>query len=193
MKVGTVGGSLETNPTVRLSHRLLGNPDAAELAGVMGTVGLAQNYAALRSLATAGIQQNHMTLHARSVASAAGVPEELFDEVVDGLVESGDVKVWKAQEIVDRMTKQAVDAPAGEAEPRSSACGKVILLGEHAVVYGRTALAAPVPLAVEARVVDAHDGVQLLIPPLGRGTARSSAERTAGGCRGNPRAPAGPP
>ncbi|MCY4057464.1 MAG: hydroxymethylglutaryl-CoA reductase, degradative, partial [Gammaproteobacteria bacterium] len=82
MKVGTVGGSLETNPTVRLSHRLLGNPNAAELAGVIGAVGLAQNYAALRSLATAGIQQNHMTLHARSVASAAGVPEEYFDEVV---------------------------------------------------------------------------------------------------------------
>ena len=167
MKVGTVGGSLETNPTVRLNHRLLGNPDAAELAGTLGAVGLAQNYAALRSLATAGIQQNHMTLHARSVASAAGVPEELFDEVVDALVESGDIKVWKAREIVRRMTRNTVAAPVGEAEPRSSACGKVILLGEHAVVYGRSALAAPLPLAVEARVVDAAAGVQLLIPRWG--------------------------
>ena len=167
MKVGTVGGSLETNPTVRLSHRLLGNPDAAGLAGIMGAVGLAQNYAALRSLATAGIQQNHMTLHARSVASAASVPEELFDEVVDALVESGEIKVWKAQEIVNRMSRRTVEAPVVEAEPRSSACGKVILLGEHAVVYGRAALAAPLPLAVEARVVDADDGVHLLIPRWG--------------------------
>ena len=167
MKVGTVGGSLETNPTVRLNHRLLGNPDAAELAGIMGAVGLAQNYAALRALATAGIQQNHMTLHARSVASAASVPEELFNEVVDALVESGDIKVWKAQEIVRRMTRRTIEAPVEEAEPRSSACGKVILLGEHAVVYGRSALAAPLPLAVEARVVDAEDGVQLLIPRWG--------------------------
>ena len=167
MKVGTVGGSLETNPTVRLNHRLLGNPDAAELAGIMGAVGLAQNYAALRALATAGIQQNHMTLHARSVASAASVPEELFNEVVDALVESGDIKVWKAQEIVRRMTRKTIEAPVEEAEPRSSACGKVILLGEHAVVYGRSALAAPLPLAVEARVVDAEDGVQLLIPRWG--------------------------
>ena len=173
MKVGTVGGSLETNPTVRLNHRLLGSPDAAELAAVMGTVGLAQNYAALRALSTAGIQQNHMTLHARSVASAAGVADELFDTVVDALIESGDIKVWKAKEIVANLERRSRPA-AGEAvaskadvEPRSSACGKVILLGEHAVVYGRSALAAPIPLAVEARVVDSASGVQLLIPRWG--------------------------
>ena len=106
MKVGTVGGSLETNPTVRINHRLLGSPNAAELASVMGAVGLAQNYAALRSLTTAGIQQNHMTLHARSVASTAQVPEEHFDTVVDALIESGDIKVWNAQEILKRLQKQ---------------------------------------------------------------------------------------
>ena len=175
MKVGTVGGSLETNPTVRLNHRLLGSPNAAELAAVMGAVGLAQNYAALRSLATAGIQQNHMTLHARSVASAAGVPEALFDDVVDALIESGDIKVWKAQELARRFAsaRRGERDPAADtadaAEPRSSACGKVILLGEHAVVYGRSALASPIPLAVEARVVDAAEsnGVQLLIPRWG--------------------------
>ena len=171
MKVGTVGASLETNPTVRLNHRLLGSPNAAELAAVMGAVGLAQNYAALRSLATAGIQQNHMTLHARSVASAAGVPEELFDDVVDALIESGDIKVWKAEELARRFAGASrgggAPAAADAVEPRSSACGKVILLGEHAVVYGRSALASPLPLAVEARVVDAADGVQLLIPRWG--------------------------
>ena len=138
MKVGTVGGSLETNPTVRLNHRLLGSPNAAELAAVMGTVGLAQNYAALRSLATDGIQQNHMTLHARSVASAAGVPEDMFDEVVDALIESSDIKVWKAEELVRRFQRVRRGCEqhmtAAESEPRSSACGKVILLGEHAVV-----------------------------------------------------------
>ena len=167
MKVGTVGGSLETNPTVRLNHRVLGNPDAARLAAVMGAVGLAQNYAALRSLSTAGIQQNHMTLHARSVASAAGVPDEIFNDVVDALIESGDIKVWKAEEIARHMTRNAPGPSVDVGEPRSSACGKVILLGEHAVVYGRSALAAPIPLAIEARVVDATEGVQLLIPRWG--------------------------
>ena len=172
MKVGTVGGSLETNPTVRLNHRLLGSPNAAELAAVMGAVGLAQNYAALRALSTAGIQQNHMTLHARSVALAANVPAAHFDDVVEALIESGDIKVWKAEELARhfasaRQTGRGGSlAPVGD-EPRSSACGKVILLGEHAVVYGRHALATPIPLAVEARVVDAADGVQLVIPRWG--------------------------
>ena len=59
----------------------------------MGVVGLAQNFAALRALSTDGIQQNHMNLHARSVASTAGVPEEFFETVVESLIESGEIKV----------------------------------------------------------------------------------------------------
>jgi hydroxymethylglutaryl-CoA reductase len=165
MKVGTVGGSLETNPTVRINHRLLGSPDARELATIMATVGLAQNFAALRALSTDGIQQGHMTLHARSVATTAQVPELLFDSVVEALIESGDIKVWKAKELV--RTLLAHRPPATDAEPRSFANGKVILLGEHAVVYGRHAIAAPIPLAVEVRALDAADGVRLLIPRWG--------------------------
>ena len=165
LKVGTVGGSLETNSTVRIAHRLLGSPNARELASVMGAVGLAQNFAALRALSTEGIQQGHMTLHARSVASTADVPEEIFDTVVEALIESGEIKVWKAREIVEALhsNRKTVD----DSEPRSSACGKVILLGEHAVVYGRHAIAAPIPLAVEARVRDAAEGIHVLIPRWG--------------------------
>ena len=187
MKVGTVGGSLETNPTVRINHRILGSPGATELAGVMGAVGLAQNYAALRALTTAGIQQNHMTLHARSVASAAGVPEPLFDRVVDGLIESGEIKVWKARDLADQLGQRkrgkARDT-APDDEPASSACGKVILLGEHAVVYGRSALAAPIPLAVEARVSDAREGVHLSIPEWGLEHRVPPADRHADGAPG---------
>lgn len=164
MKVGTVGGSLETNPTVAINHRILGSPNAPELAGVMGAVGLAQNFAALRSLSTAGIQQHHMNLHARSVASTANVPDEYFDEVVDALVEEGDIKVWRAQDILRRLRSTPTADDAEQA--RSAACGKVILLGEHSVVYGRPALAVPLPLAVEARVVPSEEPV-LLIPRWG--------------------------
>ncbi len=165
MKVGTVGGSLETNPTVRINHRLLGSPGATELAGVMATVGLAQNFAALRALATEGIQQGHMTLHARSVATSAAIPAHLFEEVVEGLIESGEIKVWKAQELAATLSNERVVRAVSE--PRSQACGKVILLGEHAVVYGRQAIATPIPLAMEARVMDATDGIRVLIPRWG--------------------------
>lgn len=164
MKVGTVGGSLETNPSVRINHRLLGSPDAVELAGIMATVGLAQNFAALRALSTDGIQQGHMTLHARSVASTASVPEDLFDDVVDALIESGEIKVWKAQEIAKNLARKTVVPDHGE---RSSACGKIILLGEHAVVYGRPAIALPIPLAVESFVRKGGNGIDLIIPRWG--------------------------
>ena len=164
MKVGTVGGSLETNPSVRINHRLLGSPNAVELAGIMATVGLAQNFAALRALSTDGIQQGHMTLHARSVASTANVPEDLFDDVVDALIESGEIKVWKAQEIAKNLARRSVVPEHGE---RSSACGKIILLGEHAVVYGRPAIALPIPLAVESLVRKGGNGIDLVIPRWG--------------------------
>ena len=164
MKVGTKGGSLETNPSVRINHQILGVQSATELAELMAAVGLAQNFAALRALSTDGIQQNHMTLHARSVASSAGAPEAIFDQVVDALIESGEIKVWKAQALIRDLSRN-VASPEGA--PRSSACGKLILLGEHAVVYGRPAIALPVHLALEAHVHEGGDGVQLIIPRWG--------------------------
>ena len=174
MKVGTIGGSLESNPLTKLVHRLLGSPDARTLAEVMGAVGLAQNFAAIRALSTVGIQQGHMTLHARSVAMSAGVPPEHFDQVVDELIESEEIKVWKAEEILQSLQRAPLKRTATKAkkkdrettqkEPRSHANGKIVIMGEHAVVYGRHALASPIPLAVEARVKDASRGIQLLIP-----------------------------
>lgn len=169
MKVGTVGGPLQSNPTVALNHRLLGVQSATELAGVLASVGLAQNFGALRALVTEGIQQGHMTLHARSVATAAGASPEIFETVVERLIESGDIKIWRAQQIIGDiqapgpMASQHIE----EDSERQVAHGKIILLGEHAVVYGRHAIAAPIPLAVEARVVDERDGVQLMIPRWG--------------------------
>ncbi len=174
MKVGTVGGSLESNPLTKLVHRLLGDPDARTLAEIFGAVGLAQNFAAIRALSTVGIQQGHMTLHARSVAMSAGVPPEHFDQVVDELIESEEIKVWRAEEILKSLQHAASNRPSAKTvakarethqkEPRSHANGKIVLMGEHAVVYGRHALASPIPLAVEARVKDTSSGIQLLIP-----------------------------
>ncbi len=114
-----------------------------------------------------------MTLHARSVALSAEVPAEHFDQVVDELIECEDIKVWKAKKILQSIQRLGptgaqrvtLSAPQdGAREARSQACGKIVLMGEHAVVYGRHALAAPIPLAVEARIKDATSGIQLVIP-----------------------------
>jgi len=176
IKVGTVGGPLQTNPTVALNLRLLGAGSARELAEVMGAVGLAQTFSALRALVTEGIQQGHMTLHARSVATAAGTPPELFDTVVERLIASGEIKIWKAEEIIaevrcqsDPHCRASADRVEDtlEGERLGAGHGKIILLGEHAVVYGRRAVAAPIPLAIQARVEDAREGVELIIPRWG--------------------------
>ncbi|NBB92677.1 MAG: hydroxymethylglutaryl-CoA reductase, degradative [Gammaproteobacteria bacterium] len=180
IKVGTVGGPLQTNPTVALNMRLLGVESARELAEVMGAVGLAQNFSAIRALVTEGIQQGHMTLHARSVATAAGTPPDLFDTVVERLIASGEIKIWKAEEIIAEVRAQAepstVRLPEAEGTERQDTLegeklgaghGKIILLGEHAVVYGRRAIAAPIPLAIQARVEDAREGVEMIIPRWG--------------------------
>lgn len=181
IKVGTVGGPLQSNPTVALNMRLLNVGGARELAEVMGAVGLAQNFSAIRALVTEGIQQGHMTLHARSVASAAGAPPELFDTVVERLIASGEIKIWKAEEIIAEVRSQA-EIPAvvaGREKERAdehgaiagkhigAGHGKIILLGEHAVVYGRRAIAAPVSLAIQARVEEIRNGVELIIPRWG--------------------------
>ncbi len=168
IKVGIVGGPLQSNPTVALNLRLLGVTSAVELAEVMGAVGLAQNFSALKALATEGIQQGHMTLHARSVATAAGASPEMFNQVVDRLVESGEIKIWKARQIVATVKQQShADEDASPIDGLSSGCGKAILMGEHAVIYGSHAIAAPIPLAVEARVDDWSAGIQLTIPRWG--------------------------
>jgi hydroxymethylglutaryl-CoA reductase len=171
LKVGIVGGSLQSNPTVELNLRLLGVTSARELAEVMAAVGLAQNFAALRALATEGIQQGHMTLHARSVVSAAGTPPELFDTVVERVVKSGEIKVWKAKELLDevRIAAGREIASASALDDGKTGCGhgKIILFGEHAVVYGKRAIAAPVPLAVHSRVVDTDNGVWIVMPRWG--------------------------
>jgi len=150
LKVGTVGGTLANNPAAALGLTLTGAASASELAELMAAVGLAQNFAALRTLATHGIQAGHMKLHARSVAASAGTPDDLFEDVVAQLIESGEVKDWKAREILSALRADRAKSD----EPVALAAGKVILLGEHGVVYGRHALALPIPDAVAVALTE---------------------------------------
>ncbi|MCK6504719.1 hydroxymethylglutaryl-CoA reductase, degradative [Myxococcota bacterium] len=98
MQVGVVGGTMHTHPTVAAAHSLLGNPSARELAGIIATVGLAQNMGALRALATEGIQRGHMRMHARAVAVKAGARTDEVAAVVDWLCERHDYSVACAEQ-----------------------------------------------------------------------------------------------
>jgi len=103
LPVGIVGGATMANPTAKVALKILGVKSASDLARVMAAVGLAQNLAALRALATEGIQRGHMALHARNVALSVGVGEEYIDQVVDQMVEERKIRPDRAQEIARKL------------------------------------------------------------------------------------------
>ncbi|MEA3345269.1 MAG: hydroxymethylglutaryl-CoA reductase, degradative [Chloroflexota bacterium] len=100
LAVGTVGGATRVHPTARLARKILGIESARELAEVMCAVGLAQNLAALRALATEGIQRGHMELHARQMAIAAGAEGMLIEQVAERMVQEQAVRPDRAEEIL---------------------------------------------------------------------------------------------
>ncbi len=87
----------------RLCLKLMGVSKATELAEVMASVGLAQNLGALRALVQEGIQHGHMRLHARNLVVMAGAEGDLVDRAVEALVESGEIRFDRAQEVVKRL------------------------------------------------------------------------------------------
>ncbi|MGO8992398.1 MAG: 3-hydroxy-3-methylglutaryl-CoA reductase, partial [Polyangiaceae bacterium] len=97
LALGTVGGTLRVHPAARLALRILGTENAGELAMAAASVGLANNLAAVRALATDGIQRGHMAQHARSVALAAGCVGETVDRVATMIVEARDITVEAAK------------------------------------------------------------------------------------------------
>jgi hydroxymethylglutaryl-CoA reductase len=108
MAVGTVGGALHVHPGARLALDLAGAHAADRLAAIAGAAGLATNFAALRALATEGIQRGHMALHARGLARAAGATGELVDRVADELAATGEVKADRAREVFARLCSSSV-------------------------------------------------------------------------------------
>jgi len=106
MAVGLVGGAAKTHPTARADIKILGVKTATELAEVMGAVGLAQNFAALRALASEGIQRGHMKLHSRNVAISAGATGVLVDLVAMRMVEEKKIRFDRAKELVAELSKE---------------------------------------------------------------------------------------
>ncbi len=106
MAVGIVGGATRVHPAARAALKLMGIQSAAQLAEIIVSVGLAQNLAALRALATEGIQRGHMGLHARQVAIAAGAQGEEINRLADQLVAEKAVRIDRAEEILKEWKRE---------------------------------------------------------------------------------------
>ena len=107
LAVGIVGGATRVHPTAQVALKILGVRTARELAEITASVGLAQNLAALRALATEGIQRGHMRLHARQVAIAAGANEQEIPLVVQRMTSEGVVRTDRAAAILSAVRDEA--------------------------------------------------------------------------------------
>ncbi|MGM0405038.1 MAG: hydroxymethylglutaryl-CoA reductase, degradative [Thermoplasmatota archaeon] len=101
--VGLIGGATSSHDVAKVNLKILGVDSAQELGEVMASVGLAQNFAALRALSTEGIQKGHMKLHAQNVAIAAGAGEDVVEEVAAKMVDEGKVRADRAREIIKEL------------------------------------------------------------------------------------------
>jgi len=101
--VGLIGGATKLHPTARIALKILGVSSADELARIIAAVGLAQNFSALKALATTGIQKGHMALHAQNIAMMAGALGDEIEAVARALVSQGAVRLDLAEEALRRV------------------------------------------------------------------------------------------
>jgi hydroxymethylglutaryl-CoA reductase len=113
LALGIVGGPIRVHSGVQLAFKLLKVSSVRELAMVFASVGLAQNFAALRALGSVGIQKGHMALHARCVAVTAGARGVWVEKVANLLVKAGQVKVEAAREILASLTPEEAAVATG--------------------------------------------------------------------------------
>lgn len=104
MAVGLIGGAVKTHPIAKIAMKILGVKTANEFGEVCAAVGLAQNLGALRALANEGIQRGHMSLHARNIAVAAGVPDSLVEQVAERMVKERMIRMDRAKDIAKELT-----------------------------------------------------------------------------------------
>jgi len=103
LSVGIVGGIVNVHPVAKVCAKILGASSTQELACVMTATGLAQNYSAIRALATEGIQKGHMRLHARNLASVAGARPDQIDEIVQKMIEEKKISLDRAKELLEQI------------------------------------------------------------------------------------------
>lgn len=105
MAVGLVGGATKIHPAAKTAVKILGVKSAAELGQIIAAAGLANNMAAMKALATEGIQRGHMSLHARNLANTVGAKGEILETIVKQMVREKKVRLEYAQELFDKYTR----------------------------------------------------------------------------------------
>jgi len=103
LALGIIGGMTKIHPMARIALKILNVRSAEELSQIAAALGLAQNVAALRALASEGIQEGHMALHSRNIAKIAGIPDDLIEKVARKLVEDKKIRVDYAKEILKKI------------------------------------------------------------------------------------------
>lgn len=105
LPVGTVGGSISIHPGAQFAHELFGHPSAVELAGIIASIGLAQNLAAVRALVTDGIQKGHMRLQAKSLGLAVGASQEELPHLMNLLSQAPHLNQETAKALLEELRK----------------------------------------------------------------------------------------
>lgn len=103
MPTASKGGSIGLNPSVQLAHDLLGQVDAKSLASIVTSIGLAQNFAALKALVSTGIQAGHMKLQAKSLALLAGAKEDEINSLVQALLNENYLNLATAERLLQQI------------------------------------------------------------------------------------------
>jgi hydroxymethylglutaryl-CoA reductase len=105
LALGLVGGAIKVHPIAQLNAKILGLKKVQDLASIIASVGLAQNFAALRAIATTGIQSGHMKLHAKNIAVQAGAKEKEIDLIAKKMIEQKEVNQATAEKILKEIRK----------------------------------------------------------------------------------------
>jgi hydroxymethylglutaryl-CoA reductase len=103
LALGIIGGMTKIHPMARIALKILNVKSAGELSQVGAALGLAQNVAALRALASEGIQKGHMALHSRNIAKVAGVPDELVEKVAQEMIKEKKIRIDYAKEVLKKI------------------------------------------------------------------------------------------
>jgi hydroxymethylglutaryl-CoA reductase len=103
LAVGIVGGATRVHPAAQIALKILGIQSARQLAEIIAAVGMAQNLAAMRALATEGIQHGHMRMHARQLAVAAGASGAMVTQIVQTMISEGNIRLERAKVLVSEL------------------------------------------------------------------------------------------